>query len=395
MKTPSKIFLAVCLGVSAAFVAADTPSDIFSMHREAILANPLVRVEGYVFATGFGEAVSASRQAREAASEKASLQARANLVAGLAVASLAWPESIPVRHRAVLQAMLMRAIDAQATLRGIAEVSNEEIASGRWRAVIALPESEADKVPCLTFETARKMLLSDRFILARNASLEALLSLRKTLGPVPEPIDRTAWEPFLAQAIFDSPRLAALPRLAGRYPLEAPAKPNNEDYARGQACYGRGDLEGAYAAFLRASEEMLTFDALNMAGNVARRLGHNPEAVALLLQAAYLNPSSPYPWVHLAFVAEDDAVLSEMCCARAEALSPQDAWVVEQVATLRANRRVVGILEGVPENGVTPIPAAPVKPVVPVKPIAPSKLTIPSEPVDPDALEPVSERISG
>lgn len=394
MKTPSKIFLPVFLGVSVAFAAAATPGDIFSAHSEAILADPLVRVEGYVFATGFGEAVSASRQAREAASEKASLQARANLVTGLSVETLTWPEAIPACHRAVLQAMLMRAIETQVTLKRVAEVSNEEIASGRWRAIVALPEAEAGNVPRLTFEAARETLLSDRFILARNAPLEALLSLRKTQGAVPAPIERMAWEPLLAQATFDTPRLAALPRLAGRYPLVVTAKSDNADYARGQVCYGRGDLEGAYAAFLRAAEETLSFDALNMAGNVARRLGHDPEAVALLLQAAYLNPASPYPWVHLAFVAEDDVLLSEACCARAEALGGKDAWVVGQIAALRANRRATGTTEGAPKNAAMPTPAVPAKSAVPVKPVAPTKPTIPSEPVDPDALEPISERIS-
>ena len=62
------------------------------------------------------------------------------------------------------------------------------------------------------------------------------------------------------------------------------------------------------------------------------------EGSPLLLHAAYLKPTSPYPWVHLAFVAlhAGDAALAERCCAKAASLGPDDPWVRTQIANVRA-----------------------------------------------------------
>lgn len=336
---PSKRLLASCLSFLACAALAATPGAVFEKYRNGILSGAMSRVDGVCFAVGSARAASSSKQARNAAPHKAALVATANLVQRLATERIVWPKELNEPTRRLLQDSLFRLLNVEATVSGLVTVHSEETANGLWRAVVALPEGEAGKVPRVSFEEARQMLLQEGVVLrAEGQALEALIALRGTLGGMPAAVDRGPWEGLLAAATFGTPRLAALPRLAGRYPLGSAEMPTDADFAKGNDAFGKGDLEAAYAAFLASAGRAWTFDALNMAGNVARRLpGHEAEAVALLLHAAYLKPSSPYPWVHLAFVAsrEGDLALAGRCCAKAEALGAGDAWVREQVAAVR------------------------------------------------------------
>lgn len=336
---PSKRLLLLTLALSACVAHAATPGAVFEKYRDGILSGALSRVDGVCFAVGTARAVSSSKQAREAAPRKAALEASANLIQRLATERLIWPKELSDPTRQTLQGMLFRLLNVEATVSGFVTVHSEETSDGVWRTVVALPEGEAGKVPRVSFEEARQMLLQEGVVSrAEGKALDALIALRGTLGGMPAAVDRGPWEGALAAAEFGTPRLAALPRLAGRYPLGSAEMPTDADFAKGNEAFGKGDLEAAYAAFLASAGRAWTFDALNMAGNVARRLpGHEAEAVALLLHAAYLKPSSPYPWVHLAFVASraGDLALAGRCCAKAEALGAGDAWVREQVAAVR------------------------------------------------------------
>ena len=336
---PSKRLLLLTLALSACVAHAAAPGAVFEKYRNGILSGAMSRVDGVCFAIGTARVASSSKQAREAAPRKAALVASANLVQRLATERLVWSKELDAPTRQTLQDALLRLLNVEATVSGLVTVHSEETANGLWRAVVALPEGEAGKVPRVSFEEARQMLLQEGVVLrAAGKALVALIALRGTLGGMPAAVDRGPWEGLLAAATFGTPRLAALPRLAGRYPLGSAEMPTDADFAKGNDAFGKRDLEAAYAAFLASAGRAWTFDALNMAGNVARRLpGHEAEAVALLLHAAYLKPSSPYPWVHLAFVASraGDLALAETCCAKAEALGADDAWVREQVASVR------------------------------------------------------------
>lgn len=335
---PSKRLLLLTLALSACAAHAATPGTVFEKYRNDILSGALSRADGVCFAVGTARAVSSSKQAREAAPRKAVLEASANLVQRLAAERLVWPKDLGEPTRRVLQGLLFRLLNVEAMVSGLVTVHSTETPDGAWCAVVALPEGEAGKIPRVSFEEARQLLLQEGVVLrASGQALEALIALRGTMGELPAAVDRGPWEGLLAAATFDTPRLAALPRLAGRYPLGTEAPPADADFAAGQAAYGKGDLEAAYTAFLASAERAFAFDALNMAGNVARRLGHRPEAAAILLHAAFLKPASPYPWVHLAFVAqaEGQPALAEACLDRAEALGREDAWVVGQCVRLR------------------------------------------------------------
>lgn len=338
---PSKclFFMAVMLSTCAAFAA--TPGTVFERHRDGILSEEVAKAEGVCFATGTARAVTDSMVARQAAQRKATLSATASLAQRVTTERVVWPKELGEEGiQCELTSLLARIVSVNVTLSGCVTVYSEEVGKGTWRVVVAVSEEELAKVPRLTFEEARERLLREDVLLAKGAPLDALIALRGTMGNMPEAVDRKPWEELLSEADFGTPRLGALPRLAGRYPLGSTEVPTDEDFAKGNEAYGKGDLATAYAAFVASAEQMWTFDALNMAGNVARRLpGHNAEAATLLLHAAYLNPSSPHPWIHLAFVAEakgDDA-LCEQCCREAETRSP-DAWTREQLAILRAKR---------------------------------------------------------
>ena len=335
---PSKRLSLLALTLSACVAHAATPGTVFEKYRSDILSGALSCADGVCFAVGTARAVSSSKQACEAAPRKAAIEASAGLVQRLATERLVWPKDLGEPTRRVLQGLLFRLLNVEAMVSGLVTVHSTEMPDGAWCAVVALPEGEAGKIPRVSFEEARQLLLQEGVVLrASGQALEALIALRGTMGELPAAVDRAPWEGLLAAATFDTPRLAALPRLAGRYPLGTEAPPADAEFAAGQAAYGRGELEAAYAAFLASAERAFAFDALNMAGNVARRLGHRPEAAALLLHAAFLKPASPYPWVHLAFVAqaEGQPALAEACLGRAEALGREDAWVAGQCARLQ------------------------------------------------------------
>lgn len=149
-------------------------------------------------------------------------------------------------------------------------------------------------------------------------------------------VDYTKWAGLTYRAVFYTPNLKAIVNIDKRLPA-SDAKPTDGNYQRATEAFAKGDVSGAYANALASAERVYTFDALNLAANAGRRLGKNPEAAVLALAAADLAPESPYPWVHLAFVAlaEDKDDLCAVCCDRAASLGQRDAWVIDQVKELR------------------------------------------------------------
>lgn len=149
-------------------------------------------------------------------------------------------------------------------------------------------------------------------------------------------VDYTKWAGLTYRAVFYTPNLKAIVNIDKRLPA-SDAKPTDGNYQRATEAFAKGDLDTAYANALASAERAYTFDALNLAANAGRRLGKNPEVAVLALAAADLAPESPYPWVHLAFVAlaEEKDDLCEVCCVRAASLGQRDAWVIDQVKELR------------------------------------------------------------
>lgn len=326
--------LLACLPLGLAF--AMTPGEAFQANRNAILFGDCSEEDGVSFGVGRAKIRIDSASVRRAAKGQSHLQAMIGLLAKAAFGQVEWPETLDTEARAVLCDWLLYRLNLSATVGGIQTVYSEA-EDGQWVTVVAVPSEALADVPRFTFEGLRDRLLTLETLSDPDAPLEALLALRATLGPVPEPVDRTPWEALLAQAKFPSDSLNALPRLAGRYPLGTVTRPNDDFYAKGNAAFAEKDVRGAYVAYLNSLTRGWSFAALNMAGNCARRLGRNAEAAALLLQAAYLKPESPYPWIHLAFVAR--AVGNEALCAQcadfAEERAGESAWTQKQLAVLR------------------------------------------------------------
>lgn len=333
-----------------------TPGEVFDANRAAILSEESCVIGGYRFSCAVEGVSSQDGDECEVAKEAAAFWASTGLVWGAVTERLEWPDALAPEHRRTLKHALAALVPVSVDVRGLTQVY-ADFDGRRWTAVAAVPEEQLASLPRITFEEARRRLLAPELIYAPDAPVEALAALRALEKSVPAPIDRAPWAALLSKAVFATPRLSALSRLAGRYPVGTVESPEDADYAQGLDAYGKGNLQSAYAGALASAERVYTFDALNMAGNVARRLGKHPEAAALLLHAAYLKPDSPYPWVHLAFVAkaEGDAALAERCCEQALERGPEDAWVVEQVAALRAPKKT----QSPPEAPTPQEPAAP------------------------------------
>lgn len=335
---PSKattVALMMGLFLCRALVGA-TPGEVFSANRATILSEESCAIGGYYFSRAVEKVDSNDGDEREVAKEAAAFWASTGLVWGAATERLEWPDALAPEHRRTLKHALAALIPVSANVQGLTLVY-ESFDGECWTAVAAVPEEQLASVPRISFEEARNRLLAPELIYAPDAPVEALAALRALEETLPAPVDRAPWAALLSKAVFATPRLSALSRLAGRYPVGTVESPKDADYAQGLDAYGKGNLQSAYAGALASAEWVYTFDALNMAGNVARRLGKHPEAAALLLHAAYLKPDSPYPWVHLAFVAkaEGNVKLAEQCCEQALERGSEDTWVVEQVAVLR------------------------------------------------------------
>lgn len=326
--------LTACLPLCVAF--AMTPGEVFQANRDSILLGKCAEEDGFLFSVSHAKFRVNTATGRKLAEERSHVNASVGLLAQAAFSQVEWPETLDAATCSILRDWLLYRLNLSATVGGIQTVYSEA-EDGQWVTVVAVPSEALADVPRFTFEELRDRLLAPETLSDPYAPLEALLALRATLGPVPEPVDRKPWEALLAEAKFPSDSLNALPRLAGRYPLGIAARPTDDFYTKGNAAFAKKDVRGAYVAYLNSLTRGWSFAALNMAGNCARRLGRNAEAAALLLQAAYLNPESPYPWIHLAFVAR--AVGNEALCAQcadfAEERAGESAWTQKQLAVLR------------------------------------------------------------
>lgn len=326
--------LTACLPLCVAF--AMTPGEVFQANRDSILLGKCAEEDGFLFSVSHAKFRVNTATGRKLAEERSHVNASVGLLAQAAFGQVEWPETLDTATRSVLCDWLLYRLNLSATVGGIQTVYSEE-EDGQWVTVVAVPSEALADVPRFTFEELCDHLLAPETLSDPYAPLEALLALRATLGPVPKPVDRKPWESLLAEAKFPSDSLNALPRLAGRYPLGTTERPTDDFYTKGNAAFAKKDVRGAYVAYLNSLTRGWSFAALNMAGNCARRLGRNAEAAALLLQAAYLKPESPYPWIHLAFVARavGDEALCAQCADRAEERAGESAWTHEQLAVLR------------------------------------------------------------
>ncbi len=318
--------------------------EVFNAHRNEILSARFSRFNGAVFCKAYVRVSADSALSRQLPSRRAALQASGDLLLYMLAEEAKWPESIDMADRATLAVWFARRIEASSGVEGLSVVWHASEGDGSvYCAVVGILESDLKNVPHLDFAGVCTVLLNESSLLATGAPLDALIALRATQGPMPEPLDRAPWESFLAQAHFSTPRLAAIPRFAGRYPLGPLVTDiaSNSIWLEGKMAYDQGRLEEAYTVFLLCAEATLAFEALNRTGAVAHQLDRNAEAVALLLYAAYLNPASSWPWVHLASIARTigDEALCAQCCARAESVSAhaQNAGALRLVGLLRAS----------------------------------------------------------
>lgn len=338
MTMPSKRLLLGCLFLAVGALYARPAGEVFQQHQHAILAGEATQ-EGYAFGVGSATVRMHSSQADESARGRSRLLAYQRLLLAQLFRNVAWPPALSQETREALQQFAYARNAVAATVEGL-EIVSQQKNGNTWTTVVALPESQCCALPALTFEALRQQALDEAVILSpASLPLPILCTLRATIAPLPAPIDTAPWAPYVPKRAFTSTRLNRLCVIAGRYPLGSCAAPTTPAYAEGITAFSEGRLDEAYLAFLRALDSEVSFAALNMAGNVGRRIGHGPEVIPLLLHAAYLDPASAYPWVHLAFIARalPDSALLEIClhAVRQRESAHPDAWVKAQLEALQ------------------------------------------------------------
>ena len=338
MTMPSKRLLLGCLFLAVGALYARPAGEVFQQHQHAILAGEATQ-EGYAFGVGSATVRMHSSQADESARGRSRLLAYQRLLLAQLFRNVAWPPALSQETREALQQFAYARNAVAATVEGL-EIVSQQKNGNTWTTVVALPESQCCALPALTFEALRQQALDETVILSPTSlPLTVLCALRATITPLPPSLDTDSWAPYVPQNAFPSTHLNRLCAIAGHYPLGSCAAPTTPAYAEGIKAFGEGKLEEAYTAFLRALDSEVSFAALNMTGNVGRRIGHGPEVIPFLLHAAYLDPVSAYPWLHLAFIARDlsDTTLLEMClqAARQRESARPDSWVKAQLEALQ------------------------------------------------------------
>lgn len=312
--------------------SAEQVHAVFESNKEDILENGIREAEGFRFGVGVGAPLTDNQSSLRAAQGKSELLATGDLIRSVALSDLEWPASISEKSRRALSEYYRFSVSA--TLSCTTKVY--QVREGRnWTTVVAVPAKQTEKIGKVAFPELREQLLRPKYVFSEQAPDEAIVELLCSRQEFP-PIDRAPWESNLGAAKFENFYLRKLPLFAGRCIVAYDSGDSKKDYEKGMRAYGKGLLPEAYDFFVSAAEKSWTFDVLNMAGNVARRIGKNDEAVAFLLYAAQLDPEKPFPWVHLAFVAQQkgNSELCESCCKEAEARNP-DKWTSEQIAILR------------------------------------------------------------
>lgn len=329
----SKLLLAlVCLGT---VVFATVPTHFFNEHQSEILEGAIVEGDGYCYGVGRSRPITNSKISWKNAKQKAELLALDRLIRRMTIDNVTWPKALSPESISTLANAYMEKMAISATLSHIQTLYTERELD-HMVAVVAVSKEEAKKLLPPTFTSIYEHLFTEEALFQGFLPIEVLSELYAMENPIPQAVNRSPWTNQLNQASFSTYRLRRLPDYVGRYPVGTLQVCTHPSYQLGMRAYQNSQLQEAYSHFLTAAEATLAYDALNMAGNVARRIGKLNEAVPLLLHAAYLKPASSHPWVHLAFVAEHLGSLDVMasCIAEAEMRNP-DAWSREQIVILR------------------------------------------------------------
>lgn len=304
MMTHFKQIIILVLGfIFHGYVLSDIPvKDFFISHKEEILDGTLDQGQGYYLQTATATPRLPSMTSRRGAISKAELRAKVAILKRHALNKIEWPQALQNEHKIILIQNLIDILPYRGTLRNALTIYTESD-QHQVKVVVAIPIDDIEQAQ-LTTDHAYQYLFHEKNVHSRFSTIDSLCALRAVLGTLPITLDRTPWKWGLDTATFTQLNLYKLPKIAGVYPIGKNTPAIDKSYTQGMVAYHHNRLEDAYRYFLESLDHTYTFDAFNMAGNVARRIGKERESVALLLHAAYLNPSSAYPWIHLAYASK-------------------------------------------------------------------------------------------
>ena len=328
-------YILIAVAVSLCCSLRGQHSEIFKRYDTSILQEKVREADGVVFGVARETSPDDDEMVVQLTGEGCELSATARLLEVATLSGVKWPKEISYTHCRLLQNAITRQLSVSGKLRGCSIVHKVyDSETNQWVCVAAVDKSQLASVPRLTLSDVRCQLLTPSEILFSDTSVHALKALKDGKSTPPS-VFYPEWNEFISGPL-SSKMAYAIRRILGSYPLCACISPKDRAYKAGIHDFFNGKLHSAYDNFLLSLESDISYDALNMIGNVGRRIGKERDAVVFLLHAVYVNPNAPYPWVHLAHIARmlGNETLKEACCQKAEKLAT-DRWSKSQLELLR------------------------------------------------------------
>lgn len=186
--------LALLVILIGASVIADTCQEAFTANKEAVLEGRCLANEDVCFGIGRGAPRGDSTLQQEAASRKAELAAKVNLICRKSASGIVWPENIASEARALLAGLTARELTLSAHIAGVEVVYRAKDTNLVQTVVVAVKAEALNGVPLATFSDAKRILLDPHW-LKRNFRKyqDALYAFYLSQKPLPEKLRGTSY----------------------------------------------------------------------------------------------------------------------------------------------------------------------------------------------------------
>lgn len=203
MRSERLALLLFAAGTLCVAVPADLRAQadgVFAENRERILDEGVRECAGFRFGVDSAMPKAGTAASIEAARERAVLLASADLLNRCSLSEIVFPDALSEKSRRELKDFFFA--DLKVSVSGLRTLCVETLPDGSRRAVVALPEAEAGKIPRLSYEDFTRELSREERVFAPSAPTEALAEMFALRTPELSPIDRAPWQAELRAADF-------------------------------------------------------------------------------------------------------------------------------------------------------------------------------------------------
>ena len=156
--------LALLAILTGASLMASTCTEAFVANKEAVLEGRCLTSGDVCFGIGKGTPRGNSALQQEAASSKAELAAKVNLICRKSASGIIWSKNIAPEYQAILAALTARELTVAANIKGIEVVYRAKDANLVYTVVVAAKADALDAVPLATFADAKRILLEPHWL---------------------------------------------------------------------------------------------------------------------------------------------------------------------------------------------------------------------------------------